>query len=169
MSQYELCHHGVKGMHWGIRRYQNSDGTLTTAGKARYSKELQRNNQKKKKDRAEEDSLKDPSRWVKEDISRTKAAIDSGSNLARKIQETRKKPPAKKKFDLSNMSDAELRNRINRMQMEDQYSRMMNERTETVNKGRDYVDSILNGTGTVLGLASSTVGLALAIHQLKNG
>ena len=32
----ELYHHGVKGQKWGIRRYQNSDGTLTKAGKQRY-------------------------------------------------------------------------------------------------------------------------------------
>ena len=29
----ELCHHGIKGMKWGIRRYQNYDGSLTSAGK----------------------------------------------------------------------------------------------------------------------------------------
>jgi hypothetical protein len=29
-----LMHHGVKGMHWGVRRYRNYDGTLTSAGKA---------------------------------------------------------------------------------------------------------------------------------------
>ena len=32
----ELYHYGVLGMHWGIRRYQNKDGTLTEAGKKRY-------------------------------------------------------------------------------------------------------------------------------------
>lgn len=29
---YELYHHGVKGMRWGVRRYQNKDGTLTPEG-----------------------------------------------------------------------------------------------------------------------------------------
>ena len=32
----ELCHWGIKGMRWGVRRYQNKDGTLTPAGKKRY-------------------------------------------------------------------------------------------------------------------------------------
>lgn len=33
----ELYHHGVKGMKWGVRKYQNADGTLTAAGKKRYA------------------------------------------------------------------------------------------------------------------------------------
>lgn len=32
----EISHHGVKGQKWGVRRYQNKDGSLTSAGKARY-------------------------------------------------------------------------------------------------------------------------------------
>lgn len=35
----ELYHHGVKGQKWGIRRYQNDDGTLTAEGKKRYGVE----------------------------------------------------------------------------------------------------------------------------------
>ena len=31
----ELCHYGIRGMRWGIRRYQNKDGSLTAAGKKR--------------------------------------------------------------------------------------------------------------------------------------
>lgn len=31
----EMYHHGILGMHWGIRRYQNPDGTLTEAGRRR--------------------------------------------------------------------------------------------------------------------------------------
>ena len=32
----ELYHHGIKGQKWGVRRFQNEDGSLTTKGKSRY-------------------------------------------------------------------------------------------------------------------------------------
>lgn len=44
----ELIHWGVRGMKWGLRRYQNSDGTLTEAGKKRYNKELEKIRTEKK-------------------------------------------------------------------------------------------------------------------------
>lgn len=34
----ELTHHGIRGMRWGVRRYQNKDGSLTSAGKKRAAK-----------------------------------------------------------------------------------------------------------------------------------
>ena len=34
--EYELYHWGIRGMKWGIRRFQNKDGSLTSAGRKRY-------------------------------------------------------------------------------------------------------------------------------------
>lgn len=48
----ELYHWGIKGMKWGVRNYRNEDGTLTTAGKARYNDDGTR---KKAKDMSDED------------------------------------------------------------------------------------------------------------------
>ena len=37
MNDEVLSHHGIKGQKWGVRRFQNADGSLTVAGKKRYS------------------------------------------------------------------------------------------------------------------------------------
>lgn len=41
MSENELYHHGVKGMKWGVRRYQNYDGSYTQAGMKRFRSSLE--------------------------------------------------------------------------------------------------------------------------------
>ena len=37
-----LTHYGIKGQKWGVRRYQNPDGTLTSAGKKRVRKQYKK-------------------------------------------------------------------------------------------------------------------------------
>lgn len=42
-----LCHWGIKGQKWGVRRYQNKDGTLTSQGRIRYYKKAGKNFEKR--------------------------------------------------------------------------------------------------------------------------
>lgn len=53
-----ICHHGIKGMKWGVRRYQNEDGSLTAAGKKRASKRMVKSYRKSRKTDPKTDFLK---------------------------------------------------------------------------------------------------------------
>ena len=46
MDNNSLMHFGIKGMRWGVRRYQNKDGSLTPAGKKKYQKKWDKNYRK---------------------------------------------------------------------------------------------------------------------------
>lgn len=50
MEDAILIHHGIKGQRWGVRRYQNADGSLTAAGKKRYTKEEKKEIRKERKE-----------------------------------------------------------------------------------------------------------------------
>ena len=52
MINNELYHHGIKGQKWGVRRYQNYDGSYTKKGLARYNKAV--DNYKDKKNKLQE-------------------------------------------------------------------------------------------------------------------
>lgn len=167
-----LKHHGILNQKWGIRRYQNPDGTLTEAGKIRYAKDVNRNNMKKKKDRAEESTLKDPRRWVSEDIRNAKSAVDSTASLikgAHEIEKSTRKLPKTKSLDLSSMTDQELRDRINRATLEKQYKTLFAEIDHPkLTKAREFVSRTLDISGKALSTAGSVISVISAINELRD-
>lgn len=165
-NKNELIHYGILGMKWGVRRYQNKDGTLTPAGKKRYERDIQTNLSKKKKSRIDT-SKPDPNRWVKEDMERRKRVVDTSSDLVKQMQNIEKET-RKQKMDLSKMTDKELRDRINRELLEKQYNDLFApEIAPSISKGRDFAKKTLDVAGTTLTLTSSALAIALAIKELK--
>ena len=163
-----LMHYGVMGMRWGVRRYQNPDGSLTAEGQRRYDAELRRDSQKKKENRAKDPAdLRDPDKWVKEDIQNTKNVADASEKFIRDLQDANRPTYKDKKFNLSSMSDDDLRKRIQRMQMEEQYSRLMNNKGREISKGRAFIDNTLKYAGSLVALTSSSLAIALAIKNLR--
>lgn len=176
-----LMHYGKKGMKWGVRRYQNEDGTLTDAGKKRYARDAREKEfnkyddsigkyYKTSKKNGRSELEPDVNRYVKEDLERTKRLTDSGSNMARSLKEANEKQirnKPKKQMDLSNMSDKEMRDKINRAFLEKQYNDMFN--PPKVSKGREYAVKIIDNLGTALTLTGSALSIALAINELTGG
>ena len=156
-------------MKFGVRRYQNSDGTLTDEGKARYQRDIQENLGKKKENRIDT-SNPDPNRWAKEDLARTKKVVDTSSDVVKQLQNIEKTTaptPKKQTLDLSNMSDQELRSKIGRATLEKQYNDLFAPTMQPkVSKGRQAAKAILDATGTVLAISSSALGVALAVKEL---
>lgn len=180
MEQYNvITHSGIKGMKWGVRRYQNEDGTLTEAGKKRYARDAREKEfnkydestgkyYKSSKKNGRTELEVDANRYAKEDLARTKKLTDETAGLARNLknandQSIRNKP--KIRMDLSNMSDQELRNQINRELLERQYNDVFN--PVSVSKGREYAGKILDTAGVVLPIAGSALGIALQIKELR--
>ena len=94
MNKYELVHYGIKGMKWGILRYQNADGTLTAAGRVR-----DRMNRKRNRKRAEK-VLKGSPKTVKRRLSQiTDEELQKAVNRLQleRTYKTLTKPPDKHK------------------------------------------------------------------------
>ena len=161
----ELYHWGVKGMKWGVRPYQNKDGSLTPTGQKRYDRDKRENAGKKK---GEKVGAADPNRWVKEDMSRSRKLADESSGMVNKLKnanDSAMRNRSKAKMDLSSMSDQQMRNEINRALLERQYNDMF--APQKTSRGRAFASKTLETAGTVLTVGSSALGIALAIKELR--
>lgn len=178
MVNNELQHHGTKGMKWGRRRYQNPDGSLTAAGRKRYARDAREKEYdkydestskyyKESKKNGRSDLSVDADRYVREDLDRSKKVATEAADFTRKAQNLNRatanmKP--KTRMDLSNMSDKELRDKINRELLERQYNDVFSPEKES--RGREYVNNALEVAGSVLGVTGSALGVALSIKML---
>lgn len=142
MESNELIHWGIKGMRWGVRRYQNKDGTLTPAGQKRYNKELE-------KLKAEQKVLKNKQRTAAK-LSKLEDLRKQNSEM-KDAEKARSDPKPKKEVKrkkISEMSDEELKAHMDRLQMEKDYKDLLNStRRETVNKGQKFVENVLSKSG----------------------
>jgi hypothetical protein len=86
MKDTQLYHHGVLGMKWGVRRYQNKDGSLTDAGRKRIYKAVKRYAKAESRARTQdahmkaenqlEDSLRTYTKLCKEAIDKQRLALN---------------------------------------------------------------------------------------------
>ena len=146
----ELTHYGILGMKWGVRRYQNEDGTLTEEGKKRYS------------------TLLEPSIKIKDKpnqspaeraLKSTKGSIDSAKEVVSSVKKLKGNDDLLKK--IKGMSDSELREAINRLDLEKRYVDLSK---QDISNGSDKLTEILSITGGVVGILG---GLATAYAAIK--
>lgn len=207
----ELYHHGIKGQRWGIRRFQNKDGSLTNAGKKRRrinydaeAKQMSDDELRSKVNRLNLEkrymnlsSSRSKSSKILDAINKTSSAgnnigkiakdsytlsdkdspdvkltsqglnlVSKSASTAKKINDAvvNKKNADKSRKYLSTMTDEELKNVVNRMDLEQQYSSL---KKETVSKGKITAMNVLEIVGDVLAVGASATAMAVSIRNLK--
>ena len=161
-----LQHHGRKGMKWGRRLYQNPDGSLTPAGRLRYRKNAERDERTLAGDTPRKSTADD----YKNALNATKSVgegIDSVRKLnddGKKLKDTKLERQIRKSTE--QMSDKELQQMVQRLNMEDNYTRMMMNR-EHLKQGEDYISRMLDVSAVALRGTTTALTIALLVKQLK--
>ncbi len=142
----ELYHYGVLGMKWGVRRYQNKDGSLTKAGQKRYNKEMAKVREKNK---ALNNSIKTKAKLEKLDskkkeLKEKEKSFKNGKSASDMVKKDETSTKSKK---ISDMSDDELRTTLNRMQMEknamDLQRQISSLNAQNVSTGRKIANTVM--------------------------
>lgn len=142
----ELMHFGILGMKWGIRRFQNPDGSLTNLGKKRLAQGKGRVN--KETGLYEKVSRKERKR---------NAAIKK--KRAESLEKARRQQKLAKEGRLSakQMTDKQLDERIARLKKEKEYNDLMKD-TRAISKGKSIVKEVLADTTKDAGKKILTAG-----------
>ena len=145
-----LGHSGIKGQKWGIRRFQNEDGSLTEEGKKRYG-----NPETYRAVAKEASSLEEATKGASSAVSTAASIINTqrGSKAIRK--------------DYSNLSDKELQEKINRLNLERAYGDLSGD-TKYVKTGKEKVREILQTAGATLAIASTAIAIYSQLHGFKD-
>ena len=155
MSNY-IKHHGIKGQKWGVRRYQNKDGSLTPAGNKRYG--------------SKENFNKQYPEDVKKAFNKAKSGMNKAGNAVNKVKDIndvmiKNANNERIKKDVSRMSDQELQRIVNRLNMEERYKQVMNSRA--AEEGKNNVSKVLEYAGTALAVGVGAIDLMLKIQEMK--
>lgn len=173
MDEY-LIHYGVKGMKWGVRKddYHTTKGPALTTGSGRkknfiadattkfisggHPEASAGGNDSKKKEKSNDGLDK-----AINGMRATGQSAKSGSSATKKIGNSIR-AKEQKKTDLSELSDAELQKRVNRMNLERQYNSLS---TQDVASGWDKASEILDIAGDVVMIGVGIATIYKTFHK----
>lgn len=162
-----LTHFGILGMKWGVRRSPTQLSRAKGVSNDISDEDLKTKVNRLSLEKQYKDLSKETANTSK--IEKTKKVLDATSNLVNKTKDLTKNAGniSSNKLDLTKMTDQQLRDRINRTNLERQYNDLFGSEAATVSKGQRYASNILEAAGTVIAVGSSVLGIALAIKELK--